>query len=455
MTAIETVRTTTAKNSLLLRVLLLGALVLVLQFPVILISGQIQSRAQTRDTAREEVTSTWGKNQTVIGPMLLVPYVYRWKETKSNGEAISHQTIRHLRILPEQLKVDGDLRSSSRYRGIFEFSVYRGTLTLNGSFVPPDFSERGVPETDVLWDRAELLLYVSDTRALGESVTLSWNGQKIDFRPGARRFGEEDLPGIRAPLKGLMAAQRYAFGIPLALKGSVSLCFTPMAKSTQVALESDWPSPSFKGNWLPDTRQIDAKGFTAAWSLGYLGRNFPQIWEEGEDYSKAVWGSAFGLDFGTEVDEYRMAERSVKYALLFLGLTFVLIWLYEVLGGLRVHPIQYLLVGGALCLFYLLLLALSEHIGFGKAYTLGAALVTLQVTAYGLAVLGSRWRALLMGAVVGGLYAYLYVLLQLRDYALLVGAIGLFVALTVVMYSTRKVDWYGAQQAKQAKPEVL
>jgi inner membrane protein len=252
-----------------------------------------------------------------------------------------------------------------------------------------------------------------------------------------------------------MQKNHYDFRIPLRVKGSQTIRFAPMAKSTQVKLGANWPHPSFQGNWLPDKREISGQGFSADWSIGYLGRGFPQAWQHGEDYSKNVCDSLFGVELGSPVDEYRMAERSVKYALLFLGLTFVLIWLYEVLGTFKVHPIQYLLLGGAICLFYLLLLALAEHVGFGIAYALGAVLVTAQVSTYSAVALKSKWRALVLGSVVGGLYVYLYVLLQLQDYALLIGAIGLFVALSVIMYATRRVDWYAMQDTLQLqRPEA-
>ncbi|MGH8529274.1 MAG: cell envelope integrity protein CreD [Nevskiales bacterium] len=434
------------RHSPLLRVLLLGFLVLLLQIPVSLISGQINARQQTRDAARNEVNSMWGNTQTVIGPVLSIPYVRRWSETKSSGEVTLRQEVRALRLLPEALKINGNLDSESRYRSIFEFSVYRGGFALEGEFATPDWGERGIAAEDVFWDRAELALYVSDPRAIQQPVKLEWNSHPVEFRPGAPRLGQADLPGIRAVLSGRMEGQRFNFKIPLNLKGSNGLRFAPVAKSTQVSLTSDWAHPSFKGSWLPDKPDISTEGFRANWSLGYLGRNYPQLWQHGEDYSKAVCESVFGVDLVTPVDEYRMAERSVKYALLFLSLTFVLIWLYEVLSALRVHPIQYLLVGGSLCLFYLLLLALAEHIGFGAAYLMGAVLVTTQVTAYSLSALRSKARALVLGGVLGSLYGYLYVLLQVQDFALIAGAGGLFLALTAVMYATRRIDWYALRQ---------
>ena len=440
---------TSLRNSLLLRTLLLAGLILLLQVPVLFIQGQIFARQQTRDTARAEVTSMWGNEQTIVGPVLSVPYTHRWVETTDKGARIARHELRSLRVLPEALRIAAELESESRYRGIFAFSVYHGRIELGGYFLKPDFGDRGVATGDIHWDRAELALYISDPRGLQEQVRLHWNGAALEFTPGAPRLGEMDRVGIRAGLKGRMTPARYEFRIPLRLKGSQTLRFAPMAKSTTASLRANWPHPSFQGNWAPDSREIGDQGFSASWSVGYLGRSFPQLWQHGEDFSKPICDSLFGVDFKSPVDEYRMAERSAKYALLFLGMTFLVIWLYEILSGLKVHPMQYLLLGGSLCLFYLLLLALAEHIGFALAYALGALLVTAQVAVYSLTALRSRPRAAVMGGVVGGLYGYLYVLLQLQDYALLIGAIGLFLALTAVMYLTRRVDWYGLAGARQ------
>ena len=218
----------------------------------------------------------------------------------------------------------------------------------------------------------------------------------------------------------------------------------PFGRETSVSLRSNWPHPSFQGNWLPAKRAVTDHGFEASWSIPFLGRNYPQAWNDGTSMSETVAASKFGLDLITPVDEYRMAERSTKYAGLFILLTFATIWLIEVLARLRVHPIQYLLVGAAMCLFFLLELALSEHLGFAPAYAVASVAVVGLIASYSLAALHSPRRAGVVGGLVAALYAYLYVLLKNEDYALLIGSVGLFLMLAAVMYLTRRIDWHAA-----------
>ena len=192
---------------------------------------------------------------------------------------------------------------------------------------------------------------------------------------------------------------------------------------------------------MPVERSVGPEGFSATWRIPHLGRNYPQSWRTGNN-GDAVTASQFGVDLLSPVDAYRQTERNLKYQLLFLGLTFTVIWLFEVLGGLRLHVIQYALIGAAMCIFYLLELSLAEHIGFPVAYTLAAAAVVALVVFYGFAILRSRGRAILIGVVLVGLYVCLYVLLQIQDYALLIGSLGLSLILAAIMYVTRRVNWY-------------
>jgi inner membrane protein len=230
--------------------------------------------------------------------------------------------------------------------------------------------------------------------------------------------------------------------LPLALNGSVGVYFTPFGKSTEATLESNYPHPSYQGNWLPTDHSTTDTGFRATWSIPFLGRNYPQSWSTENSFAEVVQSSRFGVELTTLVDHYRMAERSVKYAMLFILLTFATIWLIEVLARVKVHPIQYLLLGGALCLFYLLELSLAEHLGFPAAYAIASVAVIGMVTAYARAILHRPARALIVGGGVTLLYVYLYILLINEDYSLLIGSIGLFVILGAIMYSTRRVDWY-------------
>jgi inner membrane protein len=429
------------RASQLLRILLIGFLILLLQIPIGMIRGVISERKMTRQEATEEVTSKWGMEQSVVGPIVTIPYLRKWVETTSDGKRQSRSQVRFAYFLPDELKVSGRVKSEVRYRGIFKVPVYRMSLTLQGRFSKPDFSGWDIEAENILWDRAYLSVGISDARAIQNQARLSWNEEQISFSPGTGETGGGN-PGINASLDSHMSGKSFEFSFPLVLNGSVGVFFVPFGEETKVDLESDWSEPSFRGNWLPSERLVDSKGFHATWNIPSLGRNYSQKWRTGTDVSKAISASRFGVGFISPVDHYRMAQRSVKYDVLFLLLTFLTLWLFEVLAGVRIHSMQYLLVGAGMCLFFLLELSLSEHIGFVKAYVLASTSIVALLFAYSVAVLKGVARGAIVGALVAILYGYLFILLRNQDYALLVGSIGLFVILAAVMYLTRKVDWY-------------
>lgn len=427
-------------SSHLMRVLAIGLLVLLLQIPISMVRGVIAEREQTRLEAIEDVTSKWGGHQALDGPRLVVPYKHFWRETLEGGGTRERWEMRHAVFLPERLEVGGRLDSDTRYRGIFEVPVYTMELELRGRFEAPDFSDWGVAPDTVEWDRAQVVVGISDPRAIERPTQLAWNGAVVSFEPGTGSAPGCDT-GIHAPV-GRAAQEAAEFRFALPLRGSVGAFFTPLGVETVVSLESDWIDPSFQGAWLPTDREVDASGFRASWRIPYLGRNYPQRWKRGSAHAEAVTASRFGVELLAPVDHYRMALRSAKYGALFLALTFGSLWLFEVLAGVRVHSIQYLLVGAGMVLFYLLELSLAEHLGFVAAYAVATAAVVALIAGYCVAVLRGPGRAAVIGGVLVGLYGYLYVLLRSQDYALVVGSIGLFAALGAVMFLTRAVDWY-------------
>ena len=326
-----------------------------------------------------------------------------------------------------------------RSRGIFEVPVYHSRVRLEGHFTRPSFEGWDVPEDQVQWDRAWISVGLSDPRVITAPVALEWADGSVPFEAGWGRGGGEGA-GIHAPVPD-PRGQRLPFGFDLALNGSGGLYFTPFGRDTRVRVASDWPHPSFQGGWLPVSREISEAGFEAEWRIPYLGRSYPQAWTSRDTPGDRIEASRFGVDFATPVDAYRLVERSAKYDVLFLGLTFLALWLFEVLVGVRVHAVQYLMVGAAMSLFYLLLLAFSEHIGFGLAYSLASAGVIGLIGGYAISILHQKKRGSAIGGVVAALYGALYLLLHNEDHALLVGSVGIFVVLALVMWLTRKVDW--------------
>jgi inner membrane protein len=443
-----------------LRLLVLSFLALLLLIPIGMVRDVINERAARRDEAVREVASGWGGAQRIAGPRLVVPFVVRWQEALENEGTIERERRDVAVFLPETLDVTGSLETKTLERGIFEVPVYHAKLALSGAFAAPDFVPLGVTPSEVLWDRAELVIDLSEVRAIDE-IALDWGGAKLAFEPGGGR-GMPSIAAIHVPL-GARARAGAKFAVALAARGSESLAIAPLGERTTAKLESSWPSPSFSGEWLPADRTVSAQGFSARWTVAALGRGFPQSWlaadepvrtaaraaqqSDRDDYAamtepaRPTDPTTFGVRLLTPVDTYRMAERSAKYAVLFIALTFATLWLFEVLAKTPLHSVQYLLVGAALCLFFLLELSLAEHLGFGLAYALASGGIVGLIGGYAGAVLRSAGRAGVVAGIVTTLYAYLFVLLTNEDYALLAGTLGLFGALAAVMWLTRSVDW--------------
>jgi inner membrane protein len=311
---------------------------------------------------------------------------------------------------------------------------------VSGTFPASDVRALGLDPENVAFADAMLSVALSDTRGIREEPVLLFDGVRVSFRPGA---GEGGLgpAGLHAPLPAFDPGRPHTFSFTLRLQGTESLSVAPLGASTEASLASPWPSPSFSGSFLPETRRTGPEGFTAAWRVSSFGRAYPQSWKACPP-SDVIARSLFGARLFLPADAYQQTTRALKYAVLFVGLTFLAFALFEVLGGVRLHPMQYLLAGFALALFYLLLLSLAEHAGFGAAYLAAAAATTLLLAGWGAYVLAAAARAALLGAGLATLYGYLYVLLRLEDWALLLGSAALFAILAGVMLGTRRVDWW-------------
>jgi inner membrane protein len=442
------------RDSVLFKMIVTGMLILALMIPLSMVKGLIRERTERRDSVIFETARTWGVQQVVGGPVLTVPYLVHSKNDK--GVVETWTQLAH--FLPETIRMDGRLNPKVLKRGIYEVPVYRvENLHSSGQFLKPSFTQWRIAPADVLWDQAWLSVGISDMRGFRREVHMAWTGRTLVLSPGGGVTGLWTT-GLRVPIPGLAALPEKAslpFAFDLSFQGSQSLCFLPLGKQTTATLSSSWKDPSFTGGYLPDQREVSAKGFKATWTVPYYGRSYPQQWLEAEREQvltdQAVNESAFGVSLYTPVDVYLKTERSVKYGMLFLVLTFLAFFLFEVFSPVSLHPMHYLLVGAALCLFYLLLLSVSEQIPFGMAYAAAAVAIVLLISGYSLAILKGKGRALTMSGMLGVLYGYLYVLLQAEDYALLLGSLGLLVILATVMFLTRKVDWY-SPKATSSRP---
>lgn len=438
------------QKTLIYKFLMIGGLAILLLVPLAMIQGIIHERQSYRQTVISEIGASSTGAQRITGAILVAPYketITRENEIYEDGKKQTvfkeEQVRRYHYYLPEALAINGNVLTEERYRGIYKIPVYTAGLKLKGHFDLPQHLDIKENLERITWEKPYLVLGIQDIRGINRSVRLAVNQQDVPFLPGTQT---EFFPqGIHAPLNiGYDRPQRLAFDIDLELQGMQQLSFLPTGKFTKVNLTSPWPHPSFTGKFLPKTREVTDLGFAASWETSFFASNMLQYLQTCTQTAKCYEFEAnhFGVSLHQGVDQYLQAERSVKYALLFIGLTFVAFFLFEVLKGLPIHPIQYGLVGMALALFYLLLISLSEHIAFGLAYAIASTACVSLLGFYVSFVLRSMIRGAVFGGALCGLYGALYLLTRSEDYALLMGSGLLFGVLAFIMALTRQVDWY-------------
>ncbi|HOW63734.1 MAG TPA: cell envelope integrity protein CreD [Candidatus Paceibacterota bacterium] len=433
-------------------------LILLLLIPLQMIRSILKERLSRRNEAVSEIMSSWGREQSMIGPVLIVPYQYSvksWKEQpagagKTERIEVEETAVANAYFLPSTLSIQGTITPSRLHRGIYEAVVYSGKLGLSGQFARPDFKSLRIEEKDVLWEEALVTFAIPDLRGVKGILELEWGENRVALSPGCRLPGFSS--GVFAKVNGLRTS---AVAIPIrmevALNGSGGIHFSPVGAQNTVRLTSPWPNPSFCGAFLPEDRKVSKDGFEATWQISYYGRDFAQQWTDrqastGVNPSSAS-NSFFGVNFLTGIDAYRNVERAIKYGVLFLALVFTAFFLFEILSSLKIHLFQYALVGAALSLFYLGLLSLSEFISFGLAYLAVAVVTMLLIGYYCVKALQSGRRTMILMGLLSAIYGFLYVALQLQDFSLLFGTAGLFVALAIVIGVTRNIDWYQRDQA--------
>ncbi len=427
------------QSSITTKIVVIGVLVVALMIPAVFIQGLVSERKSRQAEAMMDVSQKWGTYQVVEGPVITVPYA-RFPITEDNA---ANQLLGTVHILPDELSVNGEVLPEIRSRGIFDVPLYTTDLNVSGTF-SKNTSEFPVPEEQILWDQAKISMGISDIRGLREQVEMDFDGNKVTLESG---MTEKQLfdSGVGVDLSSFGKKSTHEFSIDLMLNGSEMLDFVPMGKESKVTLNSAWQDPSFDGSFLPTEHEITEDGFKASWSILDVNRNYPQVWI---DETYPTHESQFGVKLFMPVDHYQQTTRSVKYAILFIVLTFLAFFLVEVLNRYRIHPIQYLLVGFAIVLFYLLLLSLSEHLGFQTAYLVASVATVGMVSLYAGSMLHIRRLGYLIGLFLAVLYVFLYFLLQMEDLALVLGSVGLFIILGLVMFLTRNIDWYAMKSGE-------
>jgi len=389
--------------------------------------GLVGERQDTGRKAAEEIALVWSGRQTLVGPMLI-------KQTLVAG------LPREDYVLPHSLRYETTLVPEVRSRGIFKTVVYKSAVKIKGEFkrgdLAPIFGNT---------QKALLSVGISDTRGIERQFDINWNGATFPFEPGAG-VDMQDMSGLHATVPLQSATENMPFSFEVELKGSEGFSVAPLGRETSFTIASAWQTPKFVGAFLPSSYKVSEDGFNAEWRISSFGRSYPQTFDTKDVGFDQVLLSAAGADLHQVIDIYDMVFRSVKYAVLFIVITFAAFFLFDILGGIRVHPIQYLLIGVALALFYLLLLSFSERIGFSASYALATVMTAGLVTFYSSFVLKSGKRAFLIGAILVALYGYLYLILQLEDFALLAGSLLLFLLLGGTMYVTRNIDWFSLEK---------
>lgn len=423
----------TVKNSIALKLLAMAVLSVLLLIPTVFIMVLIEDRANTQEQAIAEVSSKWADMQTITGLILSIPY----KTYLKNTEGETTEEIKYAHFLPDELNIAGVITPQTLSRDIYEVVVYNAKLKINGKFFAPNFNNYSIASENIIWPDAFISLGIPDMKGLEENIALNWNGSDYKFNPGIKT---NDVLDSGVSIKVPVGNYENNFSLELNLNGSQKLNFIPLGRETNLQLTSNWANPSFQGAFLPDEREVSESGFSANWKVLHLNRNYPQQWLGSA--SPSVKNSAFGVELLIPVDQYQKTTRSIKYAIMLIALTFLIFFFVEVLNKKRIHPIQYILVGLALCIFYLLLLSISEHLNFNQAYIISSIATILLITAYAKSVFKNNKLTLLQSLILVILYGFMYIIIQLEDYALIIGSIGLFVVLAIVMYISRKIDWY-------------
>ncbi|MEQ8906505.1 cell envelope integrity protein CreD [Ekhidna sp.] len=424
------------KNSVTLKLVTITFLMLLLLIPASMIQSIIQEREQLNNETTNEVSAKWANEQLINGPILSIPVIYEYEK---DDEKIS--VTKYWQILPENLNITGDIVPEKLKRGIYEVVVYKSVLAISGNFLiksQPDPNNL----KQIQFDQAFLTIGISDLRGIKNKINLKWNGGNLNVNPGSK-LQDIIYSGVTIDLPSLakQTGNEIPFSFDLDLQGSKKLAFIPIGSTTNVNLKSPWESPSFNGNFLPDNRELGEDGFTADWTILQLNRNYPQTWI-GNGQRQQMQESSFGVELILPLDDYQKSYRSAKYAVMTIALTFLIFFLVEVLNKRKIHPFQYALVGLALCLFYILLVSISEHTNFNVAYGISTLGIVIMISLYSLSVFKKMKLSLLLITTITGIYGFLFVTLQLADYALLMGSVGLTIILGLTMYFTRNINWY-------------
>jgi len=418
------------KESVALRIILIASIIILLIIPLLMVQSLITDRQVYRQEAVNEISKSWASKQSIAGPMITVSHKIEKTDSKGN----KYFVIKDDYYLPETLKIDVEVVPEKRYKGIYEVMLYKSKIKMSGSLNLSKLKEKFPDEK---FDESYISFNISDLRGIQKDAELNLNGKKYKLIPGLKDKVFHN--GFYSDLDLSKQDLTQNFDIELELNGMENLEFVPLGKFTEVNMKSSWNNPSFEGAFLPLSREITEDGFTAQWKVNYFNRSYPQEWEN-QTYDP--FPSAFGVKLLVPVDEYQKTMRTSKYGLMIIILTFLSFFMIELFSKKVIHPIQYLLVGLALIIFYSILLAISHYILFQYSYLISSLLIIALIGFYARSIYQSNQISIVISGMLMMFYGFMYVILQLQDYSLLIGTIALFIILAAIMFFTRKINWF-------------
>ncbi|MDG3582613.1 MULTISPECIES: cell envelope integrity protein CreD [Galbibacter] len=433
------------RESITARMLIVGFLLLVLLIPLAFVKELIKERKHRQEDVVNEINDKWGDEVVLSGPILKVPYK-EIKEVKSfNSETNSYEIkneehIDYAYFFPMDLNINAQVDTKPLNRSIYKSVVYTSDVDVKGVFPKIEFEKDRILPENILWNKATILIQTSNLKGIRNTVKTTLNNQTLSMAPVYNNAVLNTIESVPITNFATMHAQETSFRFNLKVNGSKTMKFVPIGKTTQASMASNWASPSFDGMFLPEdgSREISSDGFKASWKILQINRQFEQSFY---DKIPDLTPFAFGAKLIVPVNEYAKSERASKYGILVIALTLLVFLLIQLVSKIYIHPFQYVMIGLALVMFYTLLISISEHSSFLKAYLLASAAVLGLVTLYSRTILKNFKFAILVGASLMCLYGFIYVIIQLEDYALLVGSIGLFIILATIMFFSKKIDW--------------
>lgn len=408
------------------KMILVGILTLVLLIPLSLVQNLISERSLRQKEVVTETTSKWGGKIAFQGPILKI--LYTDPVTKKNNFAY---------FFPEELKANIQTTMEKPLeRSIYKSNVFTSEMKFDGKFTKPNFES--IPAENIHWNQSKIIIKTTNLKSLKDEVTINFNSKKLTFEPANTTSGDS-IESLETNYFDYGSSQNDGnFKFDISFKGSQQIKVVPIGKTTSVTMNSNWNSPSFNGNHAPTTREVTEKGFKADWKILHFNRPFAQHYFGN---LPSLYQHSLAVDFITPVDEYQQNERASKYGFLVIGLTFLIFFLIQSISKINIHIFQYSMIGIALIMFYTLLISITEHSSFSLAYAISGTSVIALISLYSISILKDRKFPLFIAISLTVLYTFIYVIIQLEDYALLVGSIGLFLILAAVMYFSRKIEW--------------